>query len=117
MPIINLKKFYYTYYTKDTFIEVSNEVLQALLTLSRQENDQAHKIWYHKATANPSNGQYCCNGQAGAFAMPRMSKKRKLEWAFFLNHRNHITYNILCRKCVYGCKQSFRTLPVLPIQA
>ena len=25
--------------------------------------------------------------------MPRMSKKRKEEWAFFLNERNRITYN------------------------
>ena len=31
--------------------------------------------------------------------MPRMSKKRKQEWALFLNERNRITYNELCRKC------------------
>ncbi|MGI5900627.1 MAG: hypothetical protein ACOX8S_12060 [Christensenellales bacterium] len=42
--------------------------------------------------------------------MPRMSKKRKLEWSLFLNHRNHITYNALCRKCVHDCKQSFRVV-------
>ena len=30
--------------------------------------------------------------------MPRMSKKRKQEWALFLNERNRITYNGLCRK-------------------
>ena len=40
--------------------------------------------------------------------MPRMSKKRKEEWAFFLNERNRITYNPLCRKCRRTCKQSFR---------
>lgn len=40
--------------------------------------------------------------------MPRMSKKRKQEWSFFLNDRNCITYNALCRKCVHDCKQSFR---------
>ncbi len=40
--------------------------------------------------------------------MPRMSKKRKLEWSFFLNDHNRITYNPLCRKCVHECKQSFR---------
>ena len=38
--------------------------------------------------------------------MPRMSKKRKEEWALFLNDRNRITYNELCRKCVHDCKQS-----------
>ena len=26
--------------------------------------------------------------------MPRMSKKRKEEWAFFLGERNRITYNL-----------------------
>ena len=40
--------------------------------------------------------------------MPRMSKKRKQEWAMFLNDRNRIAYNELCRKCKHECKQSFR---------
>lgn len=40
--------------------------------------------------------------------MPRMSKKRKQEWSFFLNDRNRITYNDFCRKCIHECKQSFR---------
>jgi hypothetical protein len=42
--------------------------------------------------------------------MPKMSKKCKLEWQFFLNQRNRITYNPLCRKCIHGCKQSFRAV-------
>jgi len=42
--------------------------------------------------------------------MPRMSKKRKQEWALFLNYRNRIIYNELCRKCPHDCKQSFRAL-------
>ena len=44
--------------------------------------------------------------------MPRMSKKRKQEWALFLNERNRITYNGLCRKCSSECKQSFRCVVV-----
>ena len=44
--------------------------------------------------------------------MPRMSKKRKQEWALFLNDRNRITYNELCRKCSNPCKQSFRSIVV-----
>ena len=40
--------------------------------------------------------------------MPRMSKQRKEEWAFFLNERNRITYNEKCRNCTQDCKQSFR---------
>ena len=45
--------------------------------------------------------------------MPRMSKMRKQEWALFLNERNRITYNELCRKCSNDCKQSFRCIVVL----
>ena len=45
--------------------------------------------------------------------MPRMSNKRQLEWSFFLNHRNRITYNDLCRGCTHDCKQSFRTVIIL----
>jgi len=40
--------------------------------------------------------------------MPRMSKKRKNEFAFFLNDRGRRAYNELCRKCQHECKQSFR---------
>ena len=45
--------------------------------------------------------------------MPRMSKKRRLEWAFFLNERNRITFNALCRGCTHSCKQSFRAVIIL----
>lgn len=48
--------------------------------------------------------------------MPRMSKQRKQEWALFLNERNRITYNGLCRKCSSECKQSFRCVVVHPKQ-
>jgi len=44
--------------------------------------------------------------------MPRMSKKRKMEWSFFLSDRNRITYNELCRRCCRSCKQSFRAVVV-----
>ncbi len=44
--------------------------------------------------------------------MSRMSKKRKQEWPFFLNDRNRITYNTLCRKCVHECKQSFHAIVI-----
>lgn len=40
--------------------------------------------------------------------MPRMSKKKKLEYEFFLNDKGRITYNELCKKCKHECKQSFR---------
>ena len=44
--------------------------------------------------------------------MPRMPKYLKEEWAFFLNERNRITYNPLCRKCRRTCKQSFRAVVI-----
>lgn len=52
--------------------------------------------------------------------MPRMSKQRRLEWSFFLRQTkfgamtsNRITYNELCRGCIYDCKQSFRAIVIL----
>lgn len=45
--------------------------------------------------------------------MPRISKKRKEEWAFFLNHRNRMTYNDICKNCECNCKQSFRAVLVM----
>ena len=41
-----------------------------------------------------------------------MSKKRRLEWSFFLNDRNRVTYNKLCRRCRHDCKQSFRAVVI-----
>ena len=49
----------------------------------------------------------------GGPIMPRMSKKRKEEWAFFLNDRGRIARNAICRKCVRNCKQSFRALVIV----
>lgn len=42
--------------------------------------------------------------------MPRMPKRDKEEWAFFLSDKGRITYNELCRKCERDCKQSFRAV-------
>ena len=36
-----------------------------------------------------------------------------LLYTSFLNHRNRITYNDLCRSCTYDCKQSFRAVIIL----
>lgn len=41
--------------------------------------------------------------------MPRLSKREKEEWAFFIDEKTRRrTYNEKCRKCIYECKQSFR---------
>ena len=44
----------------------------------------------------------------GGTPMPRMSKRKKREWALYLNARNRITYNSICKLCTRECKQSFR---------
>ena len=49
MQIVNLKKYYYELFKKDTFVEVSDEVAEALLLMHREENNHKRKIWYHKA--------------------------------------------------------------------
>ncbi len=41
--------------------------------------------------------------------MPRLSKKAKQEWDFFIHpNTKRRTYNELCRKCINNCKQSYR---------
>jgi len=41
----------------------------------------------------------------GGDGMPRMSKKAKLEWDFFLNpNTGRKNYNPLCRRCLRDCK-------------
>jgi DNA-directed RNA polymerase specialized sigma24 family protein len=36
-------------FTKDTFVEVSDEVAEALLLMHREENNRIRKMYYHKA--------------------------------------------------------------------
>lgn len=38
------------------------------------------------------------------------SKKWKTEWAFFLGENSRRQYNRVCKRCVHGCKQSFRAV-------
>ena len=45
--------------------------------------------------------------------MPRLSKKAKQEWDFFINSETgRRTYNSLCRKCKNKCKQSHKAIVV-----
>jgi len=44
--------------------------------------------------------------------MPRMGKKMKREWAYFIGENGRRQYNELCRRCVHDCKQSFRSTVV-----
>lgn len=45
--------------------------------------------------------------------MPRLSKRMREEWAFFLHPKTkRRTYNNLCRGCVNDCEQSFRAFVI-----
>ena len=49
MELVNLKKYYPCLYAKDTLIEVSDEVAEALLIMQRQENASIRRHYYHRA--------------------------------------------------------------------
>ena len=49
MTVINLRRYYYPLVKTDVFVEVPDEVADALLHLRREENNRTSKIWYHKA--------------------------------------------------------------------
>lgn len=45
--------------------------------------------------------------------MPRLSKKLKQEWNFFMNpNTGRRTYNKFCRKCHNDCEQSYHVIIV-----
>ena len=45
--------------------------------------------------------------------MPRLSKKAKQEWDFYINpETGRRTYNSLCLKCKNKCKQSHKAIVV-----
>ena len=47
MTIINLRKYYYPLYAKDTFLEVPDEVAEAIIEAHRSEHNQDSKITYY----------------------------------------------------------------------
>ncbi|BDF70181.1 hypothetical protein CE91St41_25920 [Oscillospiraceae bacterium] len=49
MTIINLRKYYYPLVKTDVFVEVPDDVADALLHLHREENNRKSKMFYHKA--------------------------------------------------------------------
>lgn len=42
--------------------------------------------------------------------MPRLGKKARIEWSFFIGPNRRRQYNELCRRCKGDCKQSFRAI-------
>ena len=56
MKTINLKKHYYPIVKKDTFVEVPDEVAEAILEESRAENANGAKQHYHCYSLDASPG-------------------------------------------------------------
>ena len=56
MKTINLKKYYYPICKKDTFVEVPDEVADAIVEESRAENANDAKQHYHCYSLNASPG-------------------------------------------------------------
>lgn len=48
----------------------------------------------------------------GVVSMPRLGKKEKEEWVYFINDIGRRQYNERCRQCVHECKQSYRAVIV-----
>jgi len=48
MKTINLRD-YYPWYTKDEFVEVSDEVAETMITAEREENNYMRRVFYNKA--------------------------------------------------------------------
>ena len=42
--------------------------------------------------------------------MPRLGKKARIEWSFFIGEIGRRQYNELCRRCKQPCKQSHRAV-------
>lgn len=47
MTVINLRKFYYPLYTRDTFLEVPDEIAEALILGQREERREDGRKTYH----------------------------------------------------------------------
>ena len=86
-----------------------NEIITkegSLSTLSANAAQRRKKTQKPPRDATAPGRLYPRNGKEEI--MPRMSKRQKEEWAFFLNEKGRRAYNELCRRCVRECKQSFR---------
>ena len=84
-------------------------ILIPLVQMSREVNIKKYKFF----KKHPQKKRSRFKQVKGVFTMPRLSKKAKQEWAFFLSPiTDRRTYNNLCRKCLNQCKQSFRAVVV-----
>ena len=75
MPIINLRKYYYPTIRKNTFVEVSGEVAEALEEGLRIERRQEKKMLYHKVFSMDTNDWTPTTGHS--FIFPSTHNRRR----------------------------------------
>lgn len=56
MKIINLKQLYYPLYEEDTFVEVEDEIADAILEAHRIDENSRRKLWNHTYSLDESPG-------------------------------------------------------------
>ena len=56
MKIINLKQFYYPLYAEDTFLEVEDEIADAIMEEHRIDENTRRKLWAHTYSLDESPG-------------------------------------------------------------
>jgi len=77
-----------------------------LMKLPYQRNETHYRRKNHQKSTRKATVK------RSVIVIPRMTKSKKSEWSLFLNERNRICYNELCRRCVNNCKQSFRAVVI-----
>ena len=77
-----------------------------LMKLSYRQNKTHYRRKNHQKSTRKATVK------RSVIVIPRMTKSKKSEWSLFLNERNRICYNELCRRCVKSCKQSFRAMVI-----
>jgi hypothetical protein len=84
-------------------------ILIPLVQMSREVNIKKYKFF----KKHPLKKRSRFKQVKGVFTMPRLSKKAKQEWDFFINpETGRRTYNSLCLKCKNKCKQSHKAIVV-----
>ena len=66
MKTINLKQLYYPFYEKDTFVEVEDEIADAIMEEHRIDENTRRKLWAHTYSLDESPGLEYHSG-AGKF--------------------------------------------------
>ena len=56
MKTINLKQLYYPFYEKDTFVEVEDEIADAIMEEHRIDENSRRKLWNHTYSLDESPG-------------------------------------------------------------